>query len=59
MEHSNSVGAFVSGGKWVFVKYFWDQCLLGTLFQITEVRNASWKSEISGFAEYCCSVGQV
>jgi hypothetical protein len=51
MEHSHSVDAFVCEGAWVAVKYFRDPCLVGTLFQIMQVRNASWKSVISSFAE--------
>jgi hypothetical protein len=40
-------------GVWVVVKYFLYQCLLGTLFQIMQVTNASWKSLISGLAQCC------
>jgi hypothetical protein len=36
MEHSHTVRAFVSWGMWVVVKYFWDQCLLGILDQISQ-----------------------
>jgi hypothetical protein len=50
-ELSHSVQVFVCVGACVVIKYFLYQCLLGTLFQIMEVSNASWKSLISGLAQ--------
>jgi hypothetical protein len=53
------VGAFVCGGSWVAVKYFLDQSVLDTVFHITQVRNASWKSVILGFGQRCYSICHV
>jgi hypothetical protein len=59
MEHSHSVGAFACGGVWVVVKYFLDQCLLNTVLQIKQVRNASWKTVILGFPQCYYSIDQL
>jgi hypothetical protein len=46
--HSHTEGVFVCVGEWVVVNSFLFQFLLGTLFQIMQGSNASWKSLISG-----------
>jgi hypothetical protein len=59
MGHSPAVGVFVCGGvRGWFVNYFLYQCLLGTLFQIMQGSNASWKFLISGLAQRCYSEDQ-
>jgi hypothetical protein len=47
MELSHTVRDFVCGATSVVSKYFLFLCLLNSLFQIMQVNNASWTSQIS------------
>jgi hypothetical protein len=56
MGHSHSLGVFVSVcGHVDGCKIFPISMSAGTLFQIMQVSNASWKSLISGLPQHCYS----
>jgi hypothetical protein len=59
MGHSHAVDVFVCVSTWVDVNYFLYQCLFGTLFQIMQGSNASWKSLILGLDSRCYSKDQL